>query len=239
MRMTTMILSPRSRVAGLFASLALHLAAAAPARAAGLNDLSKESPEAEADSDHEEGAEASTAVTNAAPVAPSELSKSLAQKLYLGTSLARVFKASRSKGNWKGSGASDVLVGYRVLNLGVGSVSASYRYAPTAVSGDQDGRSFRGVWETHYVGGRYHYAVTPTLSAFGSVEAGYVLVYLYPTDGLGDETKYEHNGGAMALGGGADWTFFEKSAFAVGPRLYIGFGSMTTVQLAAATTFTF
>jgi hypothetical protein len=226
MRMTTMTSSPRSRAAGLFAAVAV-LMLAAPARAAGLNDLSKESPEADAEP------------APAAPVEPGAMSKGLAQKLYLGTSFGRV-TASRSKGHWEGSGMSDLLVGYRLVSLGAASsISASYRYAPVAVSGREDGRDFRGVWEAHYVGARFHYAITPNLSAFGSAEAGYVLVYLKPTDGLGDESKYEHNGGSMAVGGGVDWGLFDKGAFAVGPRLYVGFGSMTTVQYAVATTFVF
>lgn len=179
------------------------------------------------------------AATAAAPMEQSAASKAIAQKLWLATTFGWAHVSS-SKGEWKGSGMTDIAVGYKVLPLAANmSVDATYRYAPIAVSGQVDDRSYRGVWDCHYLGGRFNYKMSDSLSAVGTAEAGYVLVYLRPTDGLDQESKHEENGFSMVVGGGADWHLLEKGAVSAGPRLNVGFGSVTTIQVAGAATFVF
>jgi hypothetical protein len=164
----------------------------------------------------------------------------MSEKLYMATSFGWV-KASKSTGEWKSSGMSDFTIGYK-LPVSFGeqmAMAATYRYAPIAVSGEEDKHMYRGVWEQHLVGARGVYKVSPTLNAVGSAELGYVVAYLNPVDDLPSTDKHETNGGNFTVGGGCDWALVEKGAFAVGPRLYAGFGSFSTFQLSAAASFVF
>ena len=140
---------------------------------------------------------------------------------------------------------SDITAGYKIpMSLGdLMRLFATYRYAPIAVSGEQerdDGlHSYRGVWEAHYLGTKLDYDINETLTAIGTFEAGYVLVYLDSVDGLPVPKTHESNNGSVALGGGLDWQLFGENAFKAGPRLHAGFGGFTTFQLSAAATFLF
>ena len=205
--------------------------------AKGLDKLSENNPENDEEAaDAEKPAEDAAAA--ATPMVQSDSSKAIAGKLWIATSYGWVIP-SRSEGDWKGSGMSDLSIGYKILPMSATmSVDGTYRYAPVAVSGDVDGHSYRGVWETHYFGGRFNYGLSSTLTAVGTAELGYVLVYLTPTDNLELDAKHEGNGAALALGGGVDWQLFEKGA-ALGPRLNVAFGSVSTIQVSGAVTFLF
>ena len=136
---------------------------------------------------------------------------------------------------------TDVTVGYKlpVILAANASLAATYRYAPIAVSGTEDGHSYRGVWETHYLGGRLTYPITSTLHAMATTELGYVRVGLEELDGLDADHKHERSGAALAVGGGADWAISDKFASAGGPRVFVGYGSVTTVQIGGAFSFLF
>lgn len=216
--------------------------------AKGLDDLSSQNPEVKAEDDGEETtdetkatpakreASAETAATNQAPEANNT---ALANKLWFATSFGWVY-ASRSKGDWRGNGMSDLSIGYRYLTMSPKlSVVGTYRYAPVNVVGEIDGNSYRGVWETHYFGSRADYKLNAKTVLTGGLEAGYVLVYLIPTDGLETQKKHEENGVSISLGGGADYAISDSGSFTVGPRINAGFGSFTTVQVAASAGFMF
>lgn len=225
----------------LMASLATLAFSASAVYGKGLETLSNSNPEteqkAEAGKDAKPADGAAAASTE--PMVQSAASKAIAQKLWIATSFGWV-KVSRSEGDWNGSGMTDVAIGYKLMPIGTNmSIDGTYRYAPVAISGEIDDRSYRGVWETHYFGGRFKYNVSQSLTALGTAEAGYVLVYLRPTDNLEQEAKYEENGFSMVVGGGADWHLLENGAFSAGPRLNLGFGSVTTIQVAGAATFLF
>lgn len=209
------------------------------ALAKGLEDLSQQNPESEVapgDEDKkpaDEGGEAK----QAAPMVQSATSKALQDKLSLTTSFGWV-KASKGKGEWKGSGMSDLTVGYKFAAVSpTMSLDGTYRYAPVAVSGVEDDVSYRGVWETHFFGARLHYAMGST-TVVGSGEVGYTMVHTKPVDGQEQVKKAEAGGGQVALGGGADFHVIDKNMTA-GPRLILGFGSFTTIQVAGAVGFLF
>ena len=217
----------------------------------GLDDLSDQNPEVKAEGEGApavEGAGATTGEENVAPAAaeptatnqaPVANNTALANKLTFSTSFGWVY-ASRSKGEWRGSGMSDVSVGYRYLTMSPKlSVVGTYRYAPVNVVGEVDGHSYRGVWESHYFGSKADYKLNPKTVLTGGLEAGYVLVYLTPTDGLETEKKHEDNGVSISLGGGADYSITDNGTFTVGPRINAGFGSFTTVQVSASAGFMF
>jgi hypothetical protein len=215
----------------------------------GLDDLSDQNPEVKAEAEGTTGAEGSeadegaaettsgnTGATNQEPVVNNT---ALANKLSFSTSFGWVY-ASRSKGDWRGSGMSDISVGYRYLTMSPKlSVVGTYRYAPVSIVGEVDGNSYRGVWESHYFGSKADYKLNAKTVLTGGLEAGYVLVYLIPTDGLETEKKHEENGVSISLGGGADYSITDNGSFTVGPRINAGFGSFTTVQVAASAGFMF
>jgi hypothetical protein len=230
--------------------LALALASSA-AQAMGLGELSDESPEEKANADQDksggdddkdkdqgEGGEAKGG-EHETVMEKSAASKAVADKLFLGTSFGWV-KASKSAGTWKSNGMSDLTVGYKLITLNPKmGIAGTYRYAPMAVSGTQDAHSYRGIWEAHYLGGRFNALVTPKINVLGSLEAGYVAVHMTTADGLPVESAAENGGASVALGAGADFALSDKWAFSAGPRVYGGFGSFTTFQVAAAAGFLF
>ncbi len=230
-----------SKVVVLWSSLTL--VGAGPAFAKGLDELSQGNPDSDAakeeGADGKAGGEGGESAAKAeTPMVKSASSKAISDKLFMGTSFGWV-KAAKSGGTWQGSGMSDLTIGYKVANLSsVMSLAATYRYAPVAVSGTEDDQSYRGVWESHFFGGKLNYSLGSTLSAVGSAELGYVQVHVKPTDGLVETAKASKGGGQLALGGGADWQMIDK-ACTVGPRLYLGVGSFTTVQIAGAIGFMF
>jgi hypothetical protein len=228
------------RVSTLLAAAAcLTLPSGGGAFAKGLDELSQGNPETAEGAAATGGEGGAAAAAKPIPPPSTPTSKAVAGNLSVGTSFGWLM-ASKSKGEWKGGGGmSDVTVAYKVATLNASmTADGTYRYAPMAVSGVEDEHSYRGMWEAHYFGGRMRYAMSPTLTAIGSGELGYVLVYMRPTDGLPQEKKHEANGVSIALGGGADWQLFEPG-FTVGPRLNVGFGSFTTVQVSGAATFVF
>lgn len=211
--------------------------------AKGLEDLSGQNPETKTEEEVAEGAEGNSAEaanpSDAAPAAPVSYAGPLHQKLSFATSFGWV-KASRSKGDWRSNGVSDISVGYRYLVMNPTlSLVGTYRYAPINVVGEEDGQSYRGVWEAHYLGTRAEYQLNKKTMLTGGLEAGYVLVYLLPVDGQETQKKHENNGASVTLGGGADFMLSENWAFTAGPRLYAGFGSFTTFQLGASAGFMF
>lgn len=213
------------------------------AQAKGLEDLSEQNPEVKEDvapsGDKKPAAKSEVPATTPAQAGPVSYEGPLHQKLSVSTSFGWV-KASRSKGDWRANGMSDLSVGFRYLTLNPKlSFVGTYRYAPIDVVGEEDKQSYRGVWEAHYLGTRAEYKLNQKTLLTGGLEAGYVLVYLEPTDGLQTQKKHENNGASVTLGGGADFIISENWALSAGPRLYAGFGSFNTFQLGASAGFMF
>lgn len=216
--------------------------------AKGLETLSEKAPDGteshdsgEKSAESDGGSDSESAVDGDAKVeakAQGAVSKNAAQKLFIGTSVGWV-KASKASGSWMGSGMSDLTLGYKLASLGSKvAVAGTYRYAPTAVSGTEDSHAYRGVWEAHYLGARFNYALTSLVQVIGTGEAGYAAAHVHDVDGLPAEGKAAGGGGMLAIGTGADFALFEKTINA-GPRLVAGFGKFTTVQLAASANFLF
>ena len=229
------------------------------ALAKGLGELSDQNPEDagdqdkqdkadNGDGDQEEGAkgeeeggkgeeEGSKAETGL--VRKSAASKAIADKLSLATSFGWVH-ASRSTGTWSSNGVADLTVAYKILPLGKSAgLAVTYRYVPIDVSGTNGDRSYRGVWEGHYVGARYNTWISQRTNLIGTGEVGLVRSHMDAVDGLPAESSVDQGGAAVALGGGVDYMISEKWAFAVGPRLYVAFGTVTSYQLTVGATFQF
>ena len=225
----------RKTTVALFAGL---IFAGAPALGEGLDELSQGNPEKAQEAEPAEGeGEGEPAAAKTPAMVQSATSKSLADKLFFQTSFGWV-KASKGKGEWSGGGMSDFAAGYKLAALNSAmSIAGTYRYAPVAVSGVEDDVSYRGIWETHFFGARLNYVTSPSLTVVGTGELGYTMVHTAPVDGQEQDKKAEAGGGQVALGGGADFQIVEKVH--AGPRLVLGFGSFTTIQVAGAVGFLF
>jgi len=220
----------------------------ASAWAKGLDALSDKSPEveqsankspdqddekAEATAEKEEGEAEATGVPEHPPV------NALTQKLYFATSFGRV-SARRAGGSWQASGMSDFSVGYRLLPLTARiNFAGTYRYAPVALSGQVNAHSYRGVWETHYLGARADSNVASSVRLVASGELGFLHAALRSTDGLQVESSAAKSGVVLALGGGADYLMLDAGVLGVGPRAYVSFGTATILQLAISCGLTF
>lgn len=227
--------------------------------AKGLSELSQSNPandddkSAKADGDEEgqkaangagvedQGAAAKQgAASDQKPIASLEksaMSKAVAGRLAIGTSYGWIL-GSRTTGKWSAKGGmSDVTIGYKWRTLGKAyDLVGTYRYAPMSVHGEQDSQSYRGIWEVHYFGGKLARQVKNILT-FGTLEMGYVISHVLPTDGLPEKSSAQKGGYSLSFGGGADFKFLDQVY--VGPRLHVGMGSIRTVQLAGAASFVF
>src|SRR5690606_32578345 len=126
---------------------------AGAAKAKGLDELG-EAPAAQGEAAKTEGAEGEAAATGEEASTTAQVqARTVTKKMYLSTSLGFV-SPSRSEGDWRGAGMSDVTFGYKVpVSLGSGALYGTYRYAPVVVAGEIDANSYRGVWDMHYFGG--------------------------------------------------------------------------------------
>jgi hypothetical protein len=224
---------------------AMTLTIAVSLQAKGLDELTEENPENAPDEQELENQAQTNEHEQAEPakaqLVPSDLSKKISGNLFLAPSVGWV-KASRAKGKWNDDklvGISDLMIAYRLpWVVSMVEMFGTYRYCPIAVSGEVDNASFRGVWESHNFGGLGRWRYSDDLTLVGSAELSYVLIYLTPLDDaeVGQET--EANGIALVLGGGADYGFFGDK-LRVGPRINLGFGGVSTIQVAAASSFLF
>lgn len=168
-----------------------------------------------------------------------DLGKVLDKNLFFGTSYGWVI-AKKSGADISGGGMTDFTVGYKVAMMNKQTTAyATYRYAPVAVSGEIDTRSYRGIWETHFVGTRISYEINQSLNALGTAEVGPAIVHMSSTDGLPADPDHETNGFQLALGGGANWDMDKRGGFTLGPRLSAAFGSFTTIQIGGGFGFLF
>lgn len=169
----------------------------------------------------------------AVKVEPTELSKSLVDRLFLSSSIGFV-KLTKSGGEWSGSNAADFAIGYMFDHEKIipkAKLFATYRYVPMDVVIKANGHSYRGVLQTQNFGVMGVLKYKEGISAIGLAELGYATAQANPVDDSQKDKDLEKGGLNLTLGGGADWSFWEK--FKVGPRVYIGFGTFQSIQLNA------
>ena len=238
------------KAAALFVLLLWNLTSGSPKLLAkGLGELSDKNPEVgnETKSDShfdappveqvenivEEGADRNEE-SDTDPTVVSGLSRVLSGKVTLVTSVGWA-KVSQSGGAWKSSGFSDFGLNYQVSSINEAmKLSISYRYSPVGVSGLVNGHSYRGVWETHNLGGQVRLKTAPKTIALAAAELGYLKSHLRPTDGLSPEGTASKGGAVLSLGGGMDYFILNRSEFTIGPRLYFGLGAARQLQLSVA-----
>jgi len=171
----------------------------------------------------------------------SEISKKLADKLFIGTSYGFAYVQGGSA-NWRASGSSDVSFAYKLgMKFAGGDVAGTFRYAPMDVAPHLDdetpSEAYTGVIESYLFGGEWTLPLSKKLTAIASGELGIIIVHLNDIVGLMDEKQPEDTGAALVFGGGVDWLAMEK--FSVGTRLRLGAGTLSSVQLSGNLTFAF
>ncbi|NRA44339.1 MAG: hypothetical protein HRU09_05220 [Oligoflexales bacterium] len=240
-------LRPRQRVCCLwFVALSLY---SFQGWGKGLNDLTpppppSETPEQDLAPPSVPGAE----IDNADPtisekpaedMVKSELSKKIADKLFIGTSYGFAYVQSGST-NWRASGSSDVTVSYKLgMQVAGGDLAATFRYAPMDVAPHLDeeepSEAYKGVVESYLFGSEWHLPLTDKLTAVATGELGVIVVHLDDIVGLVDSDAPDDTGGALVLGGGVDWGVMEK--LSMGTRLRLGAGTLSSFQLSGNVTF--
>jgi hypothetical protein len=223
--------------------------------AKGLGELSEKNPEADDNGESDSHVEAlpvnqlegggqgdaakDSEESDKDPPVVSGFSKTLSGKLTIASSIGWA-KVSQSGGTWKSSGYSDFGLNYQISAINEATkFSASYRFVPVAVSGLVNGHSYRGVWESHNIGGQVKRKTSLKTVAIGSGELGFLKSHVHPTDGLAAEGAASRGGAVFALGGGMDYWVLNRSEFTIGPRLYLGFGAARQVQLSLTCGFGF
>ena len=167
---------------------------------------------------------------------PSELSKSLVDKLYFATNYGFA-TISGDTGNWSTQGTGDFSVGFRAVENIIPKMNlfATFRYHPMDVvvkEEDTIKQSYRGSVEGFLFGAAAFYRLQETLDIAATVELGMMTVGLNKIDeSIRHNEDLESSGVNFAIGGGADWHFLEKMRF--GPRIYVGAGQFTTTQIGA------
>jgi len=213
----------------------LSLSLASVASAKGLDTLKPDPPagQAEANQPAEE-----TKKEVAAEVVRSAASKSIEDRLRIGTGLY-FGTINGGDGDWAGRALGDLHASY-VLPWSIRkdlALVALMRYAPTGFNVVINGRSARGIAAMYLLGAGARYGVREDLAVVAGLELGLVRIAAYSIDQLDVDPTVAGNGFQTTISGGADWTVLPK--FAVGPRIHVGFGRLTTVHLGAATTFVF
>ncbi len=167
---------------------------------------------------------------------PSALSKMLAGKTFIGTGFGYT-GVSGKKGDWTSAFAANVGLGYRVLeNFMGGPLYGTFRYAPADVLVNHEGHNYEGMVELYNFGGLWQKSMG-SFDALAAAELSIVDISLSSQDPLDEESSLESGSLNVLVGGGANWSIFEK--ISGGPRAYVGFGSVTYYQLGGEVSFIF
>jgi hypothetical protein len=168
----------------------------------------------------------------------SEISKKLDGKIFLRTTINRAF-LSGTGGEWKGSGMSDIKVGYLlpVSLLPKSQLWGTFRYAPFDATVITDDFTYRGSVESYLPGAVFKFSLSDGMVLFGSFELGYAVVHFEDSDGLDGTDGPDGNGVMVGLGAGLDFKIGEK--LLAGPHLDIGAGTATLVALGGGVSLVF
>jgi hypothetical protein len=171
------------------------------------------------------------------PIVQSALSKKLSDKLTLGTSIG--FASVSGDGeSWNALWNAQILMTYRLAQKIAGlSTAATFRFAPFDVTPRIDGRNYRGTVTGWLFGVEATKKLKERLDAVAGVELGFFDVNLDAIDFKALEASHEKNGFGLAVGGGVDYAMSSK--ILVGPRVRVGFGSMTVIEGSLALTTVF
>lgn len=137
-------------------------------------------------------------------------------------------------------GASDITLGYKVLEKFLGSKGlwSTLRYAPFASIVEVDEVEYTGVMDGIFVGVYADYKVpSDKWSAYATAELGGFLADLEDSTGVLKPDAPSGFFSGLTLGGGANYEILEKFWF--GPKLSLGFGGFTSWQLSLSGSFNF
>ncbi|MBF0440340.1 MAG: hypothetical protein HQK54_00385 [Oligoflexales bacterium] len=192
------------------------------------------------DQQEEQQQEASSQEKKQKTVEPSEISKKLSNKLYLSSSIGFV-SISKTSGDFDSRACSDLSVGYFVKDLTNYNVKlhSTFRYLPVDTTATKNHQSYRGIMEDYAFGvmGTRPFKDKENVLLIATGEIGYAKFHLYPTDDFEKDSSIENGGLNLIVGGGSDFLFKEK--IKIGPRLFLGFGSVRIIHLSGMFTYVF
>ncbi len=216
--------------------------------AKGLNQLTPATPEEKMDeapkndqtTDDTEKTDQPVVAEKTAPEAPKIKSK-LKDKVELATSFGWI-NTSKEGNDWRSSGVSDFTVSYKVDKVKIKSqpIMATFRYAPVEVAPqiEKDGekQEYKGVIEGYHFGASHRYPLKKKLAVISSAELGLLNTSLKGQFAASDSPPDDF-GAQLSIGGGADWQLLE--GFFLGPKLIVGVGTHTSIQLSGLASFAF
>ena len=165
----------------------------------------------------------------------------LSNRLFASTGLG-IAQLKKDSDDWRAGGFGELQLsfdsGFAILGM---QVLATIRYLPLDVSPNISQGGFRqeytGVVEFWLLGAELRTASEANVQLVISTELGLSLVHLVDQVEFDAGDQMDHSGMAFAVGGGVDFAVQDK--ITAGPRLQIGFGSFSRIQLGAHLTFAF
>jgi hypothetical protein len=225
--------------AAIIAALSLQIGTPALAQSQDLDAIQPTSPPPVEEAPTTESKEVKSSSSEVKPdaniaVSRSASSKAIEDKLVLGTGLGWI-SLSGQGGNWAAGFHNQLFMTYALpVNVAGFALAGSFRYLPMDVTPKIDNNSYRGVVEGLMFGaeGRMKVTVPTNMTYVATAELGFMKTSLDPADDLAKVSSHGKSGVSLAVGGGADWTFL--SMLAGGPRVRLGFGSYSMVEISGA-----
>jgi hypothetical protein len=212
--------------------------APATAKPAGASKPAKQTAEDQEESEQTQEA-APTEKVAAKPMARSGASKTVENRLSVGTSLGwSVVKPS--KGTWIGIGATDMFFRWKTANTDDHPLAATLRYAPLTGVWNTGNRDYDVTLHGIFAGADYLLPLraAANLSVKAGAELGYLLPYAKAQDGAPESSDVKKGSLSFAVSSGADWSLMNNK-LKVGPVIRLQAIGFTVINLGGAAQFVF
>ena len=169
-------------------------------------------------------------------IAPSALSKRLADRLTLSLDFGYASISDAGDAELDSSAMAAIGIAWKYLVRSSWGAAASLRYAPMNFTGTSGSASYRGVIEA-YLFGTFAAWHLGSMELLAGLEAGAAMVASQQLDNLDHQDAPEETAVAFGAMTGLDWGLADK--IKLGPRIYALFGTYQMVQITGSATFMF
>ncbi len=180
-----------------------------------------------------------TAKVDAKPVKKSASSKTLENRLSVGTSLGwSIIKPS--KGTWIGVGSSDASFRWRLSPKEDAPLYITGRYAPFAGVWSTGNRDYNTTLHGLYGGAEYLMAsrLMGAVNLKANVELGYMLVYAKAQDSAPEASEVKKGTVNLAAGAGAEWGLLSNKV-KIGPFVRLHVAGFSIINVGGSAQFVF
>lgn len=164
----------------------------------------------------------------------SEFSDMIRDKLFVSAGFGMATAADSDGNDYRVGGSSDLEVGYKVLDsMFAKGLWATFRYMPLAstIASKKDNITvdYKGTVETYNFGALVYFDVGDKMLVPAQAELGILTSVLQAQSTVTDHPEPDAGGVNLTVSSGLDYELMEKTT--VGPRVRVGFGSVTTTHL--------